>query len=228
MQSVLYYIVERPEDGVGGTGFHLEKIDLRGLTDGGLDYRIHRDSLIAATGVYVAGTNTTTWTMPFNQASEGGDYEVIQSHADWGDELGRVIPEVDFDTDGQATVLEDYSAYECHIGRKYEHSYTFTEPMIEFSKGLTGDPKPVTQGRLQITAYVTLVGAPADYEYPFSGVFVGGSTIGPPTPKSGEHEFDVGGKSTDVSVRVASSSFLPFTMVGAEWEGFYVGRASGT
>jgi hypothetical protein len=238
IQSTLNLLVERDEDGIGGRSIHLEKIDLRTLTDGGFDYRIHLDSLIEATGVYAAGTDLTTWTLPYEQDSEGGEYLVIQSHASWGNSMGRAVPETDTSVDGVITVSGDLSAYSCHIGRVYEHEYVFTEAVISLAKGTEQSPDPITQGRLQVrrwkilfedcgafSAFVTPNEDSDEYEYPFSGVIVGASIIGPPTPQSGEHEFEVGGQSTHVTVRLSSSSFLPFTMVGAEWEGFYVGRS---
>ena len=240
--SVVLMLVERDESAGGATrSIHIEKIDLRKLTDGGFPHRIHRDLLVELQGVYVPGTDTTTWTIPYNQASEGGVYNVIQSHADWGAEQGRIVQGTVATVDGVITVDGDYEAATCHVGREMPWEYKFTEAVVEPPSQSSKDaPTPSTQGRLQLrfwkvlfrdsgefTGYVSIAGHDThEYEYEWTGAQVGNTLVGPPELQTAHFTFDVGGRSELVQVRIGGSGHLPFVLTGAEWEGTYVTRST--
>jgi hypothetical protein len=227
----LYMLVER-DDGV-----HLEKLDLESLDDGLLGHRCHLDSLCTATGVYVSGTDTTTWTLPYDQ--EGGVFEVVRSGAaGWGDDKGQTIPNIDYTTTaGVITVTGDFSDASCLIGRKFESLYEPSQVVLDDGGG--DQSKPFLSGRLQIRRWKVLYKNTGkfdvyvthredddyEYEYEFVSRIVDHAPIGPTELTDGTFEFDVGGSADGVQIKFKSDSFLPFTFTSMEWEAFYFHRA---
>jgi hypothetical protein len=241
--EILYLMVHRFD------GLHLEKINVATLTEGALDYRVHLDSLVELTGVYTATDNKTRWTMPYYVNSVFGDYRVVMSGADHDDNLGKVIDLQYQAASNRILYTEgDYSAATAHIGRVYEWRYEFTKPVITAPDESGQKVVSVTQGRLQIARFKVLCKsaagfsarvsssevnpnevtvAEADYLYHFPGKILNASTVSPihPCPVS-EFRFDVAMESTYARIEIFGDSHLPFTLVGAEWEGVYSVRSS--
>lgn len=232
LSHVLYILIERAD------GIMLEKIDVRKITDGGLANRCHYDSLVEITGSYDAGTDLTTWTLGYEP--DGGTHELVIGGVGWTADLGRILSDADFTTTpGSVTHSGDWSTYPVLIGRKYLSRYEFSKPIIEKGTNQQGSAAPVTQGRLQIRKFklllkktgnilakVALRGDDTVYEYPFSGLIIGVATVGTLIPAdTDEFSFDVGGESKNVAISVESDSYLPFTISGAEWEGYFTTRS---
>jgi len=233
IDSVLYLVVERDDPAI-----FLEKIDFRKLTDGGFTHRIHLDSLVELTGVYSAVTDLTTWTLPY-EAITGEDYLVVLSHADWTDQLGRVLNSTATPGSVSVTVVGDWSAAAAHLGRVYVSTYTFSPAVVEQKQGSAN----AALSRLYLkrwyiafddTAYfrtiVTLSNEESSEELidEFTGRNVSGISfvLGPPVLSEGIFGFSAGGESRFVVVSLDSgSSYAPWTVTSAEWEGLFTQRA---
>jgi hypothetical protein len=238
----LYLVIERTD------GVYLEVINIATLTDGDLNFRVHLDSLYETTGVYTVADNLTTWTLPYDSDPETyGTFQAILTDTDHGVELGAVVP-LTYLSSTEVTAEGDHSAGAAHIGRTYTHNYEFTKPVITAPDASGRDQVSVTQGRLQIKKFKILtkmsggfearvtsdevnqnevVTAEAEYVYIFPSKIVGAGTVGNFNPREvDEFLFDVGVESTYAKIRITGSSHLPFTLVGAEWEGYYSVRAS--
>lgn len=230
LNEQLWLVIERSD------GVHLERLDVRKLTDGGFQHRVHYDSKVELTGVYSGATGLTTWTLPYNQLS-GGTFEIVLSDAGWGTDLGRVLTGADFTTASTAKVAGDWSAHPVSIGRKYTSDYEFSPPVLD--EGDARSASPVTQGRLQLRwmkvlyrktgAFTAKVEFRDEsglaYEYPFTAT-IGLTPIGATPLKDGDFRFMVGTENDNAKISIESDSYLPFTLVGAEWEAYYSARAN--
>jgi hypothetical protein len=240
----LYLVVKR------GDGLHLEKMNLSTLTDGDLTHRVHLDSLVELTGSYSEATNLTTWSLPYHCDFDNyGTFQAILSGTDFGSNLGKVVALTDPPSSNDHLCAEgDWSADSVHIGRLYTHTYEFTKPIITAPTEDGRSRAAMTQGRLQIGRFKVLVMTSAGFEarvlndevnpdevlqeveeyvYEFPSKYIGQSTVSPAHPvATSTHRFDVAMESTYARIQITGTSHLPFTLVGAEWEGTYTVRAS--
>jgi hypothetical protein len=233
IESELYLVIERADPAI-----FLEKIDFRKLTDGGFTHRIHLDSLVGLTGVYNAGTDLTTWTLPY-EAQTGEEYLVVLSHASWAGQKGRVLNSTSTPGSALVTVVGDFDAFEAHLGHVYVSSYTFSPAVVEQRQGSAN----AALSRLYLkrwyisysdTAYFrTLVSLSTEEDSTedideFTGRNVSGLSfvLGPPILSEGSHDFSAGGDARHVIVKIDSgSSYAPWTVTSAEWEALFTQRA---
>jgi hypothetical protein len=239
--EVLYLVMERDD------GLHLEKMNLATLTDGDLDYRVHLDSQEELTGVYTEGDNKTRWTSVNDvDPDDYGTYQAVLSD-DAHTTLGQLVP-LTFESGKILWAFGDYSDGPATVGRTYTHTYEFSQPIITAPTEDGRSRASVTQGRLQIGRFKVLVRTSAGFEarvlnsevnpdetlqdteeyvYEFPSKYIGQSTVSPAHPVAiSEHKFDVAMESKYARIQITGTSHLPFTLVGAEWEGTYTVRAS--
>lgn len=233
VNSVLYVLIERAD------GLHLFKIDMVPANTLGLDYIVYLDDLVEITGVYDSPSDTTTWTLPYDQTATGGVYRVVQAGAGFSTDVrGDLVSNIDADTGGQITATGDYSGGVCAIGREYESSVQLSQFYLKERSELLGT-RPATQGRLQIRRGRVLLEATGFLEvevthdqdsevhtYPFTGVTVGASPVGPVVPTDARFDFDVGGENHHVRITFKSSSYLPWRVTSVEWEGYLARRGT--
>jgi hypothetical protein len=204
-------------------GFNLQDLWLLTVRDGSVhiervafgrssdveDWRIHLDLLVAGTGVYDANTHTTTWSLPYNQDSIGGDWRLIRDDS-WGALAGVGV----------------------FFGRTYESNVTLSEIVIR-----ERDNTAKLRGRLQVRegtiAYndtgtfdvvISSVDDSDEYRHTYTPLAVGTSPFGTPVVDSGVHSFDIGGHSESVRVSFKSDSYLPFAVSSFAWIGRYTDR----
>jgi hypothetical protein len=243
INSVLYLVVQRAD------ALHLEKMDFTTLADGGMSHRVYLDSLETLTGVYTAADNITRWTpTPSANPATYGDYRAVLSHTTWGADLGQFFDLEYESATGKLYTYGDWSAYSASVGRlSADYTYEFTRPIIKQSDQTSGQANPVTQGRLQIGIWKVLVRnsggfevhvssneidsseqefAEEDYVYVYPGKIVRSSVLGAVHPKDNDtFTLDVSMEATHVKVEIQGTSHLPFTLIGAEWEGKYSTRS---
>jgi hypothetical protein len=240
--SLLYLVVDRAD------GMHLEKIDVTKLTEGDLDTRVHFDSLVELTGVYTAADNLTRFTFPY-EVSVNGSYRVVLSGTDHGDALGAVYPlTYEEGTDVVMCVEGDRSADTSHAGRTYDHLYEFTKATVKVpSEEPNAPPNVTTQGRLQIAKWTIsvrtaggfqavvssgevnqneIVTEEQEYTYSYPQKILDAGTVGITHPRPIDtFTFDVAMEGKYARIRITGNSHLPFTLVGAEWEGTFNARS---
>lgn len=238
--SDLYIAVKR------ASGLHLEKLDLTALTDGNLSHRVYLDSMETLLGVYTVADNKTKWT-PTASMDEAvyGDFRAVLSATAHGTALGQVL-ELTWDTN-HLWAYGDHSAGTAIVGRVTPFTYEFTKPILKLPGRSAGADVAVTQGRLQISKWKLLVRESGGFQvnvsseevnpeeitftedtyvYTYPGKIVSAGTVDVDNPRpSDEFLFDVGMEGKHAKIEVTGSSHLPFTLIGAEWEGQYSTRS---
>lgn len=222
----LYLVTKRSD------GMHLEYIDFQyGITDTGLSFQALLDRRVSLTGVYNAGTNLTTWTLPYSYT---GDMRVVPLGSFVG-QAGSSLQTVTRPSSTTVAVVGNYSTGACVIGVPYTATYQFSEQFLKNSEKVS-----VTAGRLQMR-YMTLAFSASGYFevhvtpenrstyiYPYTGKNLGTAslTIGKASLSSGEFRFPIKAQSSEVTIKIVNPSHLPSSLQSAEWEGFYSTRSS--
>jgi len=236
IESDLYAVIER-EDGV-----YLEVCSLApGYRTPGLDFAIHMDRLSTQNQVFnliYDGTNTT-FELPYKTASTD-QLQVVTGQA--GSLPGGIILKAQVDNSGIWTKVtvpnRDLRNEAFAVGITYEFRYRLSQLALrEPSAG--GGQKTVTSGRTQIRkvrvqyaasgyfkAEVTPFRRPT-YEYVWSGRRVGSARnpIGSTAIDGGEFDFPILAKNDNVTIEFVSNSFLPVSLLGAEWECYFTTRS---
>jgi hypothetical protein len=103
-----------------------------------MPFHVHLDRKRLLTGVYDAGTDTTTWTLPY---SDPLATDVVLSHQ-WGSATGRWITVTTEEVGGvtELSIRGDYSDYPVWVGRPYTKRVQLSEQFFRDSDGkaLTG------------------------------------------------------------------------------------------
>lgn len=226
MDQRLYMVTKRSD------GMHLEYINFQpGLTDTGLSFYALLDRKVSLTGSYSAGTNLTTWTLPYAYT---GTMQVVPLGSFIG-QAGSSLQTVTRPSSTTVAAIGNYSTGVCVLGIPYTSTYQFSEQFLKDRENIS-----ITAGRLQLR-YMTLSFASSGYFevhvtasnrdtyiYPYTGKNLGTAslTIGTASLSSGEFQFPVKSQSSEVTIKVVNPSHLPCTHQSAEWEGFYATRSA--
>ncbi len=235
IRSKLYLFVHRQD------GMHIEVMDFgKSVEHVNFPHRCHLDSQLSLTGVYAAGPDETTWTIPYDQVTNGGTFQIVtgEGFGTAGDERGQIVP-IKSQADLSIVAEGDWSAAACYIGRVYESTYEFSEFVLRESQRKGGGA--VFGDRLQLkranlvyedtgTFDVEVTSRDDDdadtYSDTFTSEFINQSLIAPRGLESGLFEFDITGNSADVILTVKSSSPLPFILSALRWEGRFFQRSA--
>jgi hypothetical protein len=237
IQSVLYLAIQRTD------GVYLEKANYApGTVDPSVNFVTHYDRRITeaqcVSVAYDAGTNLTTWTLPY---AVDGTMKVVTREVLPGQNIQISNP-----TPTTLTASGDKTTTKVYIGQTYSRSYEFSKFYYR-EEGKQGSAI-VTAGRLQIrTCTLTYsdtgtftVSVTQDHRDPnsyvqfrdirdtaFTGRVLGAGSnlLGAVALASGEFRFPVWAENTKVTITVSSDSFLPMHLLSAEWEGFYHSRS---
>lgn len=217
---------------VRSDGMHLEYLDFQpNLTDTGLEFFALLDRRVSLTGSYNAGTNLTTWTLPYAYT---GTMRVVPLSTFVG-QAGSSLQTVTRPSTTTVAATGDYSAGPCVLGIPYTHTYEFSEQFMKDKQQVA-----VTVGRLQLRymslrydrsgyfeVHVTPTGKDT-YVYPYTGKNIGTAEmiIGSAPISSGEFRFPVKAESSKVKIQIINDSHLPGVFQSAEWEGFYTARSA--
>jgi len=236
IESDLYAVIER-EDGV-----YLEVCSLApGYRTPGLDFAIHMDRLSTQNQVFnliYDGTNTT-FELAYKTASID-QLQVVTGQA--GSLPEGIILKAQADNSGIWTKVtvpnRDLRNEAFAVGITYEFRYRLSQLALrEPSAG--GGQKTVTSGRTQIRKVKALYAASGyfraevtpfrrpTYEYVWAGRKVGSARnpIGSTAIDGGEFDFPVLARNDNVSIEFVSDSFLPVSLLGAEWECYFTTRS---
>lgn len=239
IDNELYMLIERSNGEVD-----LDKVDLQsGAVTGALAHPVLLDRLTDVTGVYDAGNDWTTFTLPYTVAAgDQAGYKLVRG-ADFGSSQEALIDPTQYTwvNDTTVRVPGDESAGECHCGDNYEFTFTFSEQFI------SNRDVAVTTGRLMLRTFVVyftdtaffstevspygtdpLVEAivPASIAN-FTGKTLGADslTLGTPQYHTGSYAFQVYGDSRVAKVKIKNDTHVQCKFQSAEWEGLYHNRA---
>ena len=233
IESNIYLIVARS----GGT--YLETISLEsGAVSTGSNVRFHLDQSVYSyniSKVYDAGTNVTTYTLPYTVPQDDLLVTILGDDAVYPE--GTLLPHT-LATANTVSLAGDTTARRLLIGRKYNRKFEFSTFYIrsaEAGGGVSAD----ASGRLQLrylsvdftrSAYFKLTTAPLGRnptEKMYSGRVLGVSagSSGVYTLSTGRFRVPVMAKNTDVTITLESDSHLPCGFTAAEWEATFTTRA---
>ena len=232
---IAYFVVVRP-DGTYVDKMSLQDGNLVGLTESStqLSFKPHLDRLTSIQGSYNAGTDITTWTLPYPD-DFGSTFRLIYS-AQWEGKAGGQVQGVTQPTPTTLIATGDFSTYPVWVGKEYQFLYEFTEPTIKTE--VAGRLSSLSGGILKIRKFnvdyfktgffdmrITAPGRDA-----FSHTFTG-RILGSPLNKVGEVPFETGNfkklilaDASGLKIELVSDSYLPCAFTGADWEGNYVVR----
>lgn len=208
-----------------GNSTFLERLNCeQGLTDPGVNYKVHLDRRVKVlTGNYDAVSDETTFSLPYTPTA---DYAAVTAHG------GDTVPGVRFPFTPAANsfvVDGNHTTQPVIFGRPYESVYVFSEFFLRDDEGRTADQ----DGRLQILhmaisyseashfkVIVECEGRPPR-EYVFTGRAVSDpdNILGRIALDSGRLSFPVRSRSDRVKVTIVNDSWLPSNFSAAKWNG---------
>lgn len=233
IDNALLVVIERAE------GVFLERIDLDlEITDTGLPYDVRLDRKVSVTGVYNAGTNETTWTIPYDTT---GWMPVVVRGSAFGNQAGFDIKGVTKVSQTVLKALGNHAAGPCLIGRQYTTRYTFSRLSVSQGSDQRGRVA-ITDGRLQLKTLslnysdtgffkvrIEKPGRPVRDEVFFpQRIGIVGNNIGELTLPDGRFRVPVLSRNDQVSISIESDSHLPCSILSADWEGEFVMRSQRT
>ena len=227
LENDLYMVVSRAD------GVSIEKISLQYIDDENLPFNARIDRKVTLTGTYDAGTNKTTWTLPYTQALSVPVIAV--KSGSWPSRKGANITT----TRPTTTTVEaegDYSFRPVMLGVEYTMNYQFSTQYVRENSG----QQSIQSGRLQLrtmrinfedTGFFKVEVTPegrTTNTYEYTGVVLNkpDSTIGDVPLDDGTFRFPIQSKNDRVTINIKSDSYLPCAFQNAEWEGFYTLRSN--
>lgn len=240
--GAMAYLVMRYADGLALESIHFES----GYKDAGADFEYCLDRKITeketTLGAYDPASKTTAVTLPY-RVQDVKDIVLVTRPGEAGGGDGSVNPGVllpvrSVSTPSGAgvtlTVGGDLHGVSFFAGLPYVSTYTFST----FALREAGKGNAVTTGRLQLrslavncanTGYLELhvaqaFRAPSVYIFTGRELGHGSNIIGTIPLYTGVVKCPVLALNTDAVIKAVSSSFLPFALVNASWEGFYNAR----
>jgi hypothetical protein len=232
--GALHLLVERPD------GFFLEKIDLSPqAVSTNQDHILYLDRQQALTGVYNAGTNTTTFTAAF--AIDPAKVQLVRGKGSSAPE-GVISPSAYTVSGATLTVPGDESGAQATLGHLYTTKLVLSEQFPQDWQGHL-----LTTGRLVLHTFTVNLANTAYTRadvYPYgldafaldsgllhSTVFTGqhvgwnDAVLGKRGYHTGPFEFSVAGASNQARVELVNDSAFASTWTSAEWEGLFFSRA---
>ena len=243
IDAELYMLVHYPEDGLS-----IEKLNFEPAhrdADAAFEYCLDRkidESRLQLN--YDVRRETTRATLPY-RITDPERYVFVGREAATspnprpvrGVHPGRVLKPVRFSRDGRSVWFKgNVEGAGIFAGVPFASSYTFSTLGLRDDNGRGGI---LTDGRLQLrrltlglaaTGYLEALVRPRGRNpstYPFPGKTLAGagSALAVNTLHDGTFSLPLLCRNTDVSVTLQSSSFLPFAVVNATWEGFWNSRS---
>jgi hypothetical protein len=192
----------------------------------GRAWPVRLDNRISLEGSYNAGTNTTTWTVPYE--TEANSVEVILGPN--FTKKGRVL-NVSYPEQYKVAAVGDFSASEVIIGIPYNMCIVLSK--IYLREGDKGEA--ITGGRLTLrrlfldyidSGFFTVEVTPQFRETTiakFTGRIIGkGSNLVGENPiESGVFSAKIGSKADTVTIKICSDKQLPVTITSGHWLGTF-------
>jgi hypothetical protein len=211
--GVLYLVVKHSD------GVYLNQIDLSPGEITADDAVSHLDRRLteSGTGVYNAGTNLTTWTLPYAVATNGSQGSVVVVSRSTYEILGSGRPSTT-----SVTAVGDHNNDDVYIGILYSFDYTFSRLYKRDDEGLAE-----TDGRTKMSYFTLFYHDSWDFyvnvtvtDRDFSSRFFQTEEAG--EQESGSLRFSVMAPTEQVTLQLASDGPNACRFSGAEWEGTYI------
>lgn len=221
MGDYVYMVVKR------GTQVCLEKVTADTETDDpDLGYSVLLDRRVRVTGTYDAGSNTTTWTIPYEH---GSALQAVMT-GDFVNNGGREITGLTYPTPTTVSAVGDYSAGRVYFGVPYTMC-------VELSKQFPreGDQSSIITGRCQMrriafsfkkSGYFEVEVTPESRETrtkAMTGAILGtGNLVNVPhIIEQGVFKVRVNSRSDTVKIVVKNPSYVPSVITSATWVGHF-------
>ena len=232
---IAYFVIVRP-DGTYIDKMTLQDVNLVGLTESNtqLSFKPHLDRLDSITGVYNAGTDKTTWTIPYPD-DFNSTFRLIYS-AEWEGKRGGQVQGVSQTSPTTLIATGDFSTYPVWVGKEYQFLYEFTEPTIKTE--VAGRLSSLSGGILKIRKFnidyfkagffdmrITAPGRDV-FNHTFTGRILGSTLnkVGTVPFETGNFKKLILADAKGLKIELVSDSYLPCAFTGADWEGNYVVR----
>lgn len=224
----IYFVIERAD------GLYLEIMPFTSKPkEADLDFQVHLDRKVSLNGVFNPVTGKTTWTLPY---ADLNNFTVVRGGS-WVKNKGININGIIRPNSTTIEAFGDYSEAPCYVGRNVIKSFVLS-PVFIRKANESGSSVAVTTGRLQLrrmvfnyadSSYFKVKVTPLareTYEKEFSMIIgSANATIGKVDFESGAFSVQVNSKADTAEIEIYSDSYLPFSILSAEWEGFYHNRA---
>jgi hypothetical protein len=229
------YITTQRPDGVYLDVIHLDL----GYQDGGpFTFQINLDRLALLNGTFNAGTNTTTWTLPY---AETNPMQVVLGQSWTNPNIAGAVLTTLQPTSTTITAIGNWTKGTVYAGRKYTFRFRFSRQFPkEYVKGAGFMTVASNQeGRLQLNhmqvtyelssyfrAEVTPYARPMN-TYAYTGNILGDAAtiIGAPSLDSGVFRFPVLTNAATAQIDLVNDTYMPSTLQSAEWEGRWYTRS---
>lgn len=233
INSDLYLVVERAD------GVYLEKMRMQpAVTDDDigflvhLDQRVHTSQLAAPT--YDAGTDTTTFTLPYATSSD----IVAVTSAGNVDVLPALQLNISSISGNTVTLSGDKQTWPIWFGFTFESRYRFSTFFVRQQNG-AGGTITVQQGRLQVTdmtlafsktAFFTVEVTPegrATRTYTYTGRTLGeaDNLMGVVPIEEGKKSIPILSRNDRVIIDIVNNSWMPSAFVNVIWNGKHSARS---
>ena len=232
IENTLYIINQR------GTDVFLESLDISpAVVDTSANYLTYLDRKIQddSTGVsssYNAGTNQTTFTIPYTKTNTMKIVGRVGGSNTAGQEIAIVSQ-----SGTSIVVAGDLTSANLWIGEQYEFSFQFSQQFIQIADS-AGSRISVREGRLQIrnwnvsyndTGYFTTEVVPVGRSTStsaFTGTTTGTGALGVVNLSDGDYTFAVQSENDKLTITIKNDSHLPSNFINANWQGYYVTASS--
>jgi hypothetical protein len=228
----LYMVVGRSD------GMYLEVLKLQSGSDTDLQFLANLDQRITVTGIYNAGTNTTTWTTPYPVT--GGTFKAVLGGSftgQAGTELNLTVASAN-----TLTATGDYSGGTVYLGRVYRFTYTFSPIIYKNEQKVSVPHYTMKLKNFKIlydqSGYFDVTVTPRNRDsfnytfrdnssYTFTGKQLGSTTlkIGSISIASGDFKFPIFSDASTTVISVNSDSSLPVALQATEYEALLTSRS---
>jgi hypothetical protein len=232
IENTLYIVNQR------GTDVFLESLDISpAVVDASASYLTYLDRKIQddSTGVsssYNAGTNQTTFTIPYTKTNNMKVVGRVGGSNTAGQEIAIVSQ-----SGTSIVVAGDLTSANLWIGEQYEFLFQFSQQFIQVADS-AGSRISVREGRLQIrnwnvsyndTGYFTTEVVPVGRSTStstFTGTTTGTGALGTVNLSDGDYTFAVQSENDKLTITIKNDSHLPSNFINANWQGYYVTASS--
>ena len=192
-----------------------------------LDRKI-QDDTTGVSSSYNAGTNQTTFTIPYTKTNT----MKVVGRVGGSNTAGQAIATVS-QAGTSIVVSGNHTSSNLWFGEQYEFSFVFSQQFIQVADSV-GARISVKEGRLQIrnwnvsfndTGYFTTEVIPVGRDTStstYTGTVVGSGALGTVSLDDGDFTFAVQSENDKLTVSLKNDSHLPSNFINANWQGYYV------
>ena len=232
IENTLYIVNQR------GTDVFLESLDISpAVVDASATYltyldRKFQDDSPGASSSFNAGTNQTTFTIPYTKTNT----MKVVGRVGGSNTAGQAINTVS-QSGTSIVVAGNLTSANLWFGEQYEFSFQFSQQFIQIADSV-GARISIREGRLQIrnwnvsyndtgffTTEVVPVGRSTSTSS-FTGTTTGTGALGTVNLSDGDYTFAVQSENDKLSITLKNNSHLPSNFINANWQGYYVTASS--